>query len=96
MITLLLLIPFIGSFIILLMNESMPIYTKKSEYFPSLTFLNISGLHFKKETENINLNTKMKQIALTTSLINFFLSLYLWSQFDSNLNDFQFVSEFYQ
>ena len=37
---------------------------------------------------------KMKQIALTTSLINFFISLFMWYQFDSNITQFQFVTEF--
>lgn len=38
----------------------------------------------------------MKEIALTTSLINLFISLILWYQFDSNITQFQFVSEFNQ
>ena len=38
----------------------------------------------------------MKQIALTTSLINFFISLFIWYQFDSNTTQYQFVSEFNQ
>ena len=45
--------------------------------------------------ENNNLNEyKMKRIALITSLINFFFSIYLWLQFDSNISQYQFVSEF--
>nr|YP_010192410.1 NADH dehydrogenase subunit 4 [Amanita sinensis]QZN08147.1 NADH dehydrogenase subunit 4 [Amanita sinensis] len=39
---------------------------------------------------------QMKQIALTTSLINFYISLFLWYQFDSNTTQYQFVSEFNQ
>ena len=39
---------------------------------------------------------QMKQIALTTSLINFFISLFIWYQFDSNTTQYQFVSEFNQ
>jgi len=43
----------------------------------------------------------MKKIALTTSLINFFISLFLWYEFDSSSaalggGQFQFVSEFNQ
>uniref|UniRef100_UPI00315D6F7C NADH dehydrogenase subunit 4 n=1 Tax=Leucopaxillus giganteus TaxID=1167592 RepID=UPI00315D6F7C len=38
----------------------------------------------------------MKKIALTTSLINFFISLFIWYQFDSNTTQFQFVTEFNQ
>jgi NADH-ubiquinone oxidoreductase chain 4 len=55
----------------------------------SLILLPISNEKYK----NIEL---MKQIALITSLINFFISLLLWSQFDSNTTQFQFVSEFYK
>jgi NADH:ubiquinone oxidoreductase subunit 4 (subunit M) len=38
----------------------------------------------------------MKKIALITSLINFFISLFIWYQFDSNTTQYQFVSEFNQ
>jgi len=43
--------------------------------------------------ENTNLQ---KQIALGSSLINFLLSLIIWSKFDYNFNGFQFVQEFSQ
>jgi proton-translocating NADH-quinone oxidoreductase chain M len=40
---------------------------------------------------------QMKKIALTISLINFFISLFLWYEFDSSsATQFQFVSEFNQ
>ena len=45
-------------------------------------------LLFKKSTEK---NNSIKYVALFTSLINFFLSLYLWKLFDNNISDFQFV-----
>lgn len=64
MLTLLLLIPLIGSLIILPMSNT------------------------------IESQSQMKKIALTTSLINFFLSLFLWYQFDSSQTQYQFVSEF--
>src|SRR5580693_384429 len=67
MLTSLILIPIIGSLLILLIQENTD--------------------QGKKE---------MKQIALTTSLINFFISLFLWYQFDSNTTQYQFVSEFNQ
>jgi len=38
----------------------------------------------------------MKKIALTTSLLNLFISLFIWYQFDSNTTQYQFVSEFNQ
>jgi len=67
MLTSLILIPIIGSLLILLIQENTD--------------------QGKKE---------MKQIALTTSLINFFISLFIWYQFDSNTSQYQFVSEFNQ
>jgi proton-translocating NADH-quinone oxidoreductase chain M len=75
MITLLILIPIIGSLLLL------PI-----------------GLGEEGEGKDkyISLNKKMKKIALTTSLINFFFSLFIWYQFDSNTTQYQFVSEFNQ
>ena len=45
-------------------------------------------LLFKKSTKK---NNSIKYVALFTSLINFFLSLYLWKLFDNNISDFQFV-----
>ena len=65
MLTSLLLIPLIGSLILLPIQED-------SEKNKSL----------------------LKQIALTTSLINLFISLFIWYQFDSNITQYQFVSDF--
>jgi len=65
MLTLLLLVPILGSFLIVPINEN--------------------------STENI---TKMKNIALGTSLINFMISLFLWIYFDSTSTSYQFVFEF--
>lgn len=62
MLTLLLLIPLLGSMILLAIPEE------------------------KKST--------MKQIALSTSLVNLFISVFLWIQFDSNCTSYQFVQEF--
>src|ERR1700712_3319283 len=67
MITLLLLIPILGSLLLLPLSD-----------------------------DSIENKKQMKRIALTTSLINLFLSLFLWYQFDSNTTQFQFVSEFNQ
>ena len=66
MITLLLIIPLIGSLIILPMSE----------------------------TPNGEGQNKMKKIAITTSLINFYISLFLWYEFDTSTTQYQFVSEF--
>jgi NADH-ubiquinone oxidoreductase chain 4 len=63
MITLLLLIPLIGSLFILPMSDI-----------------------------GIKNQIQMKKIALITSLINFFISLFIWYQFDSTTTQFQFTS----
>ena len=65
MLTLLLIIPIIGSLIILSIQEN-----------------------------TLNSNSKMRTIAITTSLINLLISIFLWLNFDSNTTQFQFVSEF--
>jgi len=75
MITLLILVPIIGSLLLL------PIGVGEG------TVSSIA--HYKN-------NLQMKRIALTTSLINFFISLFIWYQFDSNTTQYQFVSEFNQ
>src|SRR5271168_1407114 len=66
MITLLILIPLLGSLIILPMSDTLESHSQ------------------------------MKKIALTTSLINFFISLFIWYHFDSSTSQYQFVSEFNQ
>lgn len=66
MITLLLLIPIIGSILLLPMTNS----SKKN-------------------------HQKMKQIALSTSLLNFLISLIIWIEFDVNTTQYQFVTEFF-
>ena len=38
--------------------------------------------------------SKMKNVALFISLLNFIFSIYLWLQFDSSLSQYQFVYEF--
>ncbi len=50
----------------------------------------------KTEQGNYQQAFSIKQIALITSLINFFISLFIWYQFDSNTTQYQFVSEFNQ
>jgi NADH-ubiquinone oxidoreductase chain 4 len=67
MITLLLLVPVIGSLILIPIQEDS-IYNK----------------------------SKMKIIALSTSLINLIISIFMWIQFDSNTTQYQFIYEFNQ
>jgi len=43
-----------------------------------------------------NSQIKMKNVAVVTSLVNFFFSIYLWTQFNSNTTQYQFVYEFNQ
>ena len=61
----LLLIPLIGSLLLLLIPENNP---KNEE--------------------------RMKVIALSTSLVNLFISILLWIQFDSSVSGYQFINEF--
>nr|QNH92690.1 NADH dehydrogenase subunit 4 [Wolfiporia cocos] len=65
MIQLLLIVPIIGSLLILPIQEN----TIKNE-------------------------NKMRIIALTTSLINLLISIFLWVEFDSSTTEFQFICEF--
>jgi hypothetical protein len=121
MITLILVIPIIGSIILLFQSQ----YSEKIDLIKNikidqnLMFSADNKNNYNKgvistlysnidERKSQNLNTfslkvannkklkKMKEIALTTSLINLFISLILWYQFDSNTTQFQFVSEFNQ
>ena len=48
---------------------------------------------FIKENSYKN-EEKMKVIALSTALINFIISIYLWIQFDSSISNYQFIQEF--
>lgn len=67
MITLLILIPILGSLLLVPLSDNT-----------------IQG------------QNQMKKIGITTSLINFFISLFIWYQFDSNTTQYQFVYEFNQ
>lgn len=65
MLSLLLLIPIIGSLLLLTIPEN-----------------------------SIENKIRMKRITLITMLINFIISIYIWLEFDSNTNQYQFVYEF--
>ena len=58
-----------------------------------LTFLPAIGAFFifftRGGTKNVEKNSK--NVALFTSLVNFFLSIFLWYSFDSSTAEFQFV-----
>ena len=49
-------------------------------------------LLFSKESEHENSNAK-KYVALFTSIVNFFISIYLWYLFDNSTSDFQFIEK---
>jgi len=38
----------------------------------------------------------MKKIALSISLLNLIVSIFMWIEFDSNISEYQFVYEFNQ
>ena len=63
----------------------------------TLTFLPVIGALFifitKGSSNNIEKNSK--NVALITSFANFFLSLFLWYNFDFSTSEFQFVEERY-
>nr|YP_010462016.1 NADH dehydrogenase subunit 4 [Hericium erinaceus]YP_010759116.1 NADH dehydrogenase subunit 4 [Hericium alpestre]UUF93970.1 NADH dehydrogenase subunit 4 [Hericium erinaceus]WEX32030.1 NADH dehydrogenase subunit 4 [Hericium alpestre] len=57
----------------------------------------LGSLYLATIPENsIENQNRMKRIALSTSLITFVSSLYLWVEFDSSINQYQFVYEFDQ
>ena len=47
---------------------------------------------FFSKSDNEN-NSAVKYVALFTSLVNFFLSIYLWYLFDANTSEFQFIED---
>ena len=62
----------------------------------SITFIPLIGAFFlflTKEEKNEK-NTGAIYVAIFTSFVNFFLTLFLWYSFDKNTYNFQFVEEF--
>jgi NADH-quinone oxidoreductase subunit M len=51
-----------------------------------------SSFLFFSKSNNEN-NSTVKYVALFTSLVNFFLSIYLWCLFDANTSEFQFIED---
>lgn len=95
MISLLILIPIIGSIIILLVPNNNLVSDSVSSGSNLNTDSSSSLFNTNIESKNISSITTMKEIALTTAIINFFISLFLWYQFDSTITEYQFISEFY-
>ena len=48
----------------------------------------------ENSSHSVDNQSRIKNIALSVSLINFIISIFLWVQFDSNTSDYQFVYEF--
>jgi len=61
---------------------------------PLIGCLAISFTEEGSNTKEAAINSKMKKIALFTSLINLFLSICCWIQFDGSTTQYQFVEEF--
>ena len=65
--------------------------------FPILSFLillpSIGGFFLLFTKSNKGDNKTIKYVALFTSLVNFFLSIYLWILFDQSTSQFQFVED---
>ena len=85
MINLLLLIPLIGSLLILFVKEE-----NTSKYFKYIKLWRKLSDIFPFLFDN---NYIIKDIALITSLINLFISLFILFNFDFSTNNYQFVSE---
>ena len=63
-----------------------------------LLFIPILGslLLIPIQEDSIKNQTKMKNLALTTSLITLFISILMWVEFDSSTTQYQFIYEFNQ
>ena len=89
----LLIIPIIGIFVI----YSLPVNQKIAVQSIDENNLNeeelISNSSYNKSNSNVKL---IKTIALTTSIINLIVSLFMFLVFDFSSNQFQFVQESYQ
>ena len=62
----------------------------------SITFIPLIGaifLFLTKEEKNER-NSGAIYVAIFTSFVNFFLTLFLWYSFDNNSYNFQFIEEF--
>ena len=59
----------------------------------SLILLPIIGSLFLLFFKNKENSSTIKYVAIFTSFVNFFISIYLWLLFDSSISDFQFIEE---
>jgi NADH-ubiquinone oxidoreductase chain 4 len=61
---------------------------------PLIGCLLLSFIEVKNNELEETINSKMKKIALNTSLINLFISIICWIQFDGSISQYQFVEEY--
>jgi NADH-ubiquinone oxidoreductase chain 4 len=95
MITLLLIVPIIGSLLLIpIKEESISSVSNENNNLAVKGVASHLLINTVSAGDIYSSNQKMKNIALFTSLINLFISIILWVQFDSNTTTFQFVSEF--
>jgi len=86
MIFLLLIVPLIG--VLLLLLE--PSFSQYNTSYNESTLIS----SVPREASSTGSKERIKRIALLASLINFFISIILWFQFDPNSANYQFVSDF--
>ncbi len=90
----LLLIPLLGSFIIILIKDNNYIKITSINYKYVPLILNNETIGYKLNSfQSSKYNKKLiKQIALITSVFNFFISIIMWIQFDSSYAGYQFLT----
>lgn len=95
----LLIVPIIGSILILFISS--PIFSSShteslstnNENLNTLTTSVLYKEYFEIIKNHTNENSKIKNLALITAIINFFVSLFIWLQFDGSSSQYQFVYE---
>lgn len=60
----------------------------------TIVIIPLVGILYLTGMSNKNSINKIKRVALITTIINFLVSIVIWSQFDSNISDYQFTIEF--
>ena len=108
MIFLLLIVPLIGVFLLLLEPSFSPSAQHHAKYNaiayaagPAVGFATSvdrlavgQAVIISRDASPAGSKERIKRIALLVSLINFFISIILWFQFDPNSANYQFVSDF--
>ena len=96
----LLIVPIIGAIIILFVSSpavqgynNIKTSSNTAETLSSPSSISSLEEYYEIIKNNTLDNIKIKKIALITSLINFFISIIIWLQFDSSSMDYQFVYE---